>query len=107
MYALTYDDTNLPAHYGWKWESRLGELGQKYQALKSGDRSVATQSVKDNEVRRIISELDDQGRWVREYGGERLVGQAKMPHGAKYLSSELFSANLATLAEFIQSQAEN
>ncbi|MGI9430073.1 MAG: pectate lyase, partial [Bythopirellula sp.] len=31
-YTLTYDDSNLPSHYGWKTESRLEELGKQYAA---------------------------------------------------------------------------
>ncbi len=101
-YALTYEDANLPAHYGWKWESRIGELGKEYQALRNGDSRKTTQPVKDDVIRRIIADLDDRGRWVSTYGGERLIGQARMPVGTKYLSSELFSHNLSTLSKFLR-----
>jgi hypothetical protein len=100
VYTLTYDDARLPAHYGWKWDSRLGELDKKFKALKSG-RFSTTPGVNLGEIRRIVSALDERGRWVSTYGGERLMGQAKMPLGAKYLSSELFSKNLTTLSEFL------
>ncbi|MDA1050783.1 MAG: hypothetical protein O3C40_09930 [Planctomycetota bacterium] len=35
------------------------------------------------------------------FDGARLVGQAKMPVGTKYLSSQVFSNNLVTLSEFL------
>jgi len=103
VYRLTYDDSNLPSHYGWKWESQLGQLEEDYEALRNGDGRTTTGPVKAEDVRRIISDLDDRGRWVSTYGGERLVGQAKMPLGAKYLSSGLFSGNVEILSEYIAS----
>ena len=39
-YSLTYDDSKLPSHYGWKTESRLEELGKQYTQLRSGDSSA-------------------------------------------------------------------
>jgi PelA/Pel-15E family pectate lyase len=102
-YSLTYDDSDLPAHYGWKWDSRIDELERKYILLKDGG-VPTTQPVNVDNVRLIVSTLDQHGRWVSTYDGKRLVGQAKMPLGAKYLSSERFSKNLATLSEFLQAE---
>jgi len=100
-YRLTYDDSNLPSHYGWKWDSRLAELEEKYKFLSHGG-TATPPAVAQDDVRRVISALDDRGRWVSTYGGERLVGQAKMPLGANYLSSELFSRSLSTLSTFLR-----
>jgi PelA/Pel-15E family pectate lyase len=100
VYALTHDDSNLPAHYGWKWDSRLRELNKQYELLKKGA-AARKRFVEPNDIRQIISALDGRGRWVSTYGGERLVGQAKMPLGAKYLSSENFSRNLSALSDFL------
>lgn len=99
-YSLTYDDSNLPTHYGWKWASRVEELATRLVQHKSGTVPAAP-AVSETAVRNAISQLDDQGRWVSTYDGARLVGQAKMPLGAKYLSSELFSNNLIMLSEFL------
>jgi hypothetical protein len=104
IYRLTYDDSNLPSHYGWKWDSRLGELEKEYELLKNGGTST-TPRVNFDDIRRIILALDERGRWVSTFGGERLVGQAKMPLGTKYLSSELFSRNLTALSEFLLSES--
>ncbi len=107
-YTLTYDDSNLPAHYGWKWDSRLDELARRHQSLrKADDKSFgegfasAQSAVEPGEVRRILSNLDRQGRWVSTYDGARLVGQAKMQIGESYLSSELFGRNLSRLSRFL------
>jgi hypothetical protein len=52
-------------------------------------------------VRELIAALDDQGRWLSRYNGEPLVGQPKFQPGEPYLSSAVFSRNLATLASYV------
>lgn len=106
-YSLTYDDSNLPSHYGWKTPSRIDQLERQYSLWshdKGRSQSFAQQSVRDDVealVRKRIDELDDQGRWVTRFNGERLVGQLQLPVGTPYLSSAVFSSNLETLAEFL------
>jgi len=103
-YSLTYDDSNQPSHYGWKTDCRLEELKKRYERLEVGDQPTRLKQPArptTQQVRKIIEQLDDQGRWVSMYRGERLVGQAKMPVGARYLSSEVFSDNLTMLSQFI------
>lgn len=100
-YSLTYSDANLPSHYGWKWESRIPELEKRYRSLR---RNLALQpepKVTPAVVRKIIASLDDKGRWVSTHDGRALVGQAKMPVGARYLSSEVFANNMTVLASFV------
>jgi PelA/Pel-15E family pectate lyase len=104
-YSLSYDDSKLPTHYGWKTESRLEELGKQYAQLRTtnpqGRQTYSKQRVQ--QVRQLIKSLDEQGRWISTFDGERLVGQAKMPIGTKYLSSQVFSDNLTALSEFVGS----
>jgi len=103
-YSLTYDDSDLPAHYGWKTAARLDEIEATYRKLvSSAERSVTSGVVRPTppQVARIIDALDERGRWTSIYDGERLVGQAKMPLGARYLSSEVFSSNLTVLSAFV------
>lgn len=104
-YTLTYDDTNLPSHYGWKINSRIDSLEARYQALVSGGPGPGAESIGQlrKEAQRIIDSLDPQGRWVSTYGGERLVGQAKIPVGTDYLSSQVFADNLRTLRRWVKS----
>ncbi len=54
-----------------------------------------------------FTSLDPQGRWVERYQGERLVGQPKFASGQPYLSSETFSRNLETLAEYVRGAAKS
>lgn len=102
-YELTYDDSRLPNHYGWKIDSRLDAIEREYQALKAGKLETAPPSTAEleQEVRRIIQTIDAQGRWISTYRGERLVGQPKFRPNSPYLSSELFSKNVETLARYL------
>jgi NAD/NADP transhydrogenase alpha subunit len=49
----------------------------------------------------VIKALDDKGRWINKFDGNRLVGQAKMPLGTPYLSSKTFSKNLTQLSNYL------
>ncbi|MCI0359664.1 MAG: pectic acid lyase [Planctomycetaceae bacterium] len=104
-YSLTYDDQNLPDHYGWKVESRLEAIEADFQRGRSGDRGQGTGDVKHvssaDAVRMVIAALDDQGRWISTYAGERLVGQPKFKPGEKYISSAVFSQHLQTLRGYV------
>jgi PelA/Pel-15E family pectate lyase len=105
-YRLTYDDSDLPAHYGWKVNSRLERIEKEYAALKVGGRpSTSTEApasrALEPQVRAILRDLDDQGRWISTYTGERLVGQPKLPPKSRYLASEVFSRNIETLTEYL------
>ena len=105
-YEFTYEDKNLPSHYGWKQPQHLDELAQQYDALKKGARPSpkVTQRVTpggklftvwrddpeakrtvaqlEPEVRQILKDLDAQGRWVTDHDGKaRLVGQPKFDKG--------------------------
>jgi PelA/Pel-15E family pectate lyase len=107
QYFLTYDDTNLPDHYGWKQESRLQDIERRFGSIKSPPQiSVAVSAPKDAgepwaDVRAAIQSLDAEGRWLTTYNGERLVGQPKFKPGDQYLSSELFARNVMILSQFL------
>jgi len=105
-YSLTYSDSDLPSHYGWKTDSRIDEIEQQYHQLLSSRTPTEPAPIEvpnEQTVRRLINSLDSEGRWVSTFDGERLVGQAKMAVGTKYLSSQVFSDNLATLSDFLNS----
>jgi PelA/Pel-15E family pectate lyase len=107
QYYLTYDDKNLPDHYGWKQESRLAKIEDRFNSIKSPPQiSAAISSPKDAgepwaDVRAAIRSLDAEGRWLSTYAGERLVGQPKFKPGERYLSSELFAKNVLILSHFL------
>ncbi len=103
-YSLTHDDSKLPDHYGWKQPSRLEAIEAAYNVAAAGQRTeidppqaIGTQAA----ASQIVKSLDDQGRWISRFSGERLAGQPKFKPGEPYLNSVVFSQNLETLSALI------
>lgn len=108
-YHLTYDDSNLPAHYGWKVASRLDAIEREYLAARNGHPLPKTsKGARDLEtqVRTLAKSLDSEGRWVSTYDGDRLVGQPKFPPGFRYLASDVFCRNVEILSTYLKSVRE-
>ena len=104
QYSLTYDDSDLPSHYGWKVENHLDAINDKYRKAKRGDTIEDEPSDREREkrVREILYDRDKEGRWISSYQGEPLTGQPKFKPGEQYLNSEVFSQNLSELAEYLK-----
>lgn len=106
QYSLTYDDSRLPSHYGWKVENRIGELRRRYLEVSTtaADAGVSRpdQAVSESLVLSILNQLDSQGRWISEFSGEALPGQPKFRPGDRYLSSQVFADNVIELAAFLR-----
>lgn len=100
-YRLTYDASAAPNHYGWTQPTRFEPIAEAYRDARNGDAALAPVPVSEEEVRRIIRELDGEGRWISTYAGERLVGQPKFAPGFRYISSEVFSRNLEALSAYV------
>jgi hypothetical protein len=102
-YRLTYDDSAVPGHYGWKQPARLNEIEEAYQKAAAGAPDVVAKPVRELEeaVRRVIRDLDDQGRWISVFTGERLVGQPNFLKSFRYISSGVFSENVEILSHYI------
>ena len=109
-YRLTYDDSDAPAHYGWKQSSGLDAIERDRRDAEAGvdrDRSRPADAPEED-VRRIVRDLDDQGRWVGVYkAGERLEGQPKFADEFRFLSSAVFSRNVATLGAYLARSGRN
>jgi hypothetical protein len=106
-YQLTYDDSAAPSHYGWKQPARFQEIAKAYEEAKSGAKKPSSNEKGakelEAEVRRIIRELDKEGRWITTYAGERLVGQPKFRDSFRFISSDVFSRNIETLSAYVVS----
>lgn len=71
-YALTYDDTDVPTHYGFKVAGKLDDIEKEYEALNSStpqDKTTATKPRRASQalqrrVREVIDGLDERGAWV-------------------------------------------
>jgi len=107
VYSLTYDDADLPDHYGWKNPVQIPLIKDAYRAILAGhplSEVTGPAPVDAAAVAKIIGTLDPEGRWVTKYEGDptRLVGQPKFEMGEEYLSSALFSENLMALSRFLK-----
>jgi hypothetical protein len=107
-YELTYDHADAPSHYGWTRGADFGRIEREYvEALnKPTDADEPTRKLSHEKLRetarQIADQLDNSGRWVSVYHGERLVGQPKFPQGFRYLSSDVFSRNLTALSAYLE-----
>jgi hypothetical protein len=113
-YFLTFDDTDLPAHYGWKQQTEIDELEKDFAGAQAGrPRAIQMRSAAELEkqVRQIVGELDEQGRWIVTYSGDRnghdLVGQPSFKPGFRFLSSTVFNRNVETLSDYISATRAN
>lgn len=102
-YELTYDDSEVPSHYGWKVASHADRLAKELEAVRTGiAKSTARTTTSGRRAADLLQALDEEGRWIDRYDGKPLVGQPKFRSGDEYLSSETFSRNLTDLARFLQ-----
>lgn len=99
-YQLTFDDSKLPQHYGWKTDSRLEAIEKSLAAAKAGAATAAA-VVDANQVQKILSALDAEGRWISAFADQRLMGNPKFKSGEQYIASEIFNQNLEALAEYV------
>lgn len=110
-YQLTYDDSKLPDHYGWKINSRLEVIEQRYNQathkVPTADESGESAQARPQEIRRILQELDDQNRWVSTYRGGLVVGQPPFAPGFQHLSSEVFARNVAALSRYLKQRDDS
>lgn len=100
-YSLTYDDSNLPDHYGWKIESRITQLQARYDAIMSRSAEAAPSPVSETEAMKIAGELDDRGRWLSTYDGGLIVGQPDWKPGFVHISSAVFADNITRLSRYV------
>ncbi len=104
-YRLTYDDSNLPTHYGFKSKTKVEKLEKRYKTLTAGETPLVSKSnlkTLTGDAARIISELDPEGRWVTNKNGEPVTQTSDGKAGELLIESEVFSRNLMRLAEYIR-----
>ncbi len=128
-YTFTYDDTNLPSHYGWKQPTAIDALMAEFAFLDRdaapappdqmsrftpGGKLTSEQLAAppapgskefpalEERVRQILGALDAKGRWVGVVvPGSRLVGQPDFPLGFRYIGSDTFNWNVQTLSDYL------
>jgi hypothetical protein len=73
-YVLTYDDSDMPTHYGFQTGSKLAKIERGYEKLLKApaDRLVPRPKKQPlskkvvKQTSRIIAALDDRGAWVND-----------------------------------------
>ena len=109
-YELTYDDSNLPTHYGFKAKPRLDKIEKRYQELKQTGKfkkSVSNLKTLTRDAERIVSELDPESRWLSDDKGKPVTAATHLKGQTSVISSQLFSRNLERLSEYLSAvQAE-
>lgn len=104
-YELTYQDDDLPTHYGFKVSSRLERIEARYNSLLTTEWSppvtpeLNVKRPKDEEVIDVINAMDERGAWVedgkmRYWGNDDDTTKVINPHtfvrNAKILASYIF-----------------
>lgn len=96
-YDLTYDDSDLPGHYGFKIESRLDEIEQEHTRVLAGAPPPQPDAAAlEARALEVIDALDDQGRWV-DYDVKIASG---IPQG-DYIRSVTFVDNCEVLLDYL------
>ncbi len=97
-YTLTYDDSDVPTHYGWKAKSNVTALEAALAAAKSGTAQPPRKPPGGDKVRSILRALDSEGRWLST---RKLKGQ---PSEQRLIASEDFIKNLETLSRYVAAE---
>ena len=103
-YELTYDDSNLPTHYGFKARPRIDKIEKRYLELKQTGKfrkSVSNLKTLTRDAERIVSELDSEGRWLSDDKGKQVTASTHLKGEDHVISSELFSRNMERLSEYL------
>lgn len=110
-YVLTYDDSDMPTHYGFKVSSKLDRLRADYEtALKAppGDDRIWTtrrSPPKPNaglnlDAREVVEALDSRGAWLAT---GHLKAKGNDDRERKIITTRTFATNLRTLSRFVGS----
>jgi len=107
-YRLTYEDTDLPTHYGFKVADGTLAIERDYRRLSAldFDTLTATKESKavprrpaESEVVEVIRNLDARGRWIED-GRLRYHGPADPTR--RIIDSATFAKNIGILSAFLK-----
>jgi hypothetical protein len=102
-YKLTYDDSDLPTHYGFQTECHLEELEARFRSVSAGESTKPkVRSLKSlrKDAMRIMGECDSLGRWVTDADDKPVMSPPPDAVGLQ-LNSKVFIQNLTRLSEYI------
>jgi hypothetical protein len=104
-YELTYQDDDLPTHYGFKVASSLDAIAANYEELKRLDPAELKKPGRPGrpqlsaglieQTKAVIARLDDRGRWVED-GRLRSDAAAR-----RIISCQTFIHNVGVLSNYL------
>ncbi len=103
-YKMTYDDREMPDHYGFVITSHLDEIQREYDQLTSGSTASAPRrSDLERDVKEVLSHQGDNGGWlqsgfVRDDQGRKV----RPPEGV--VQSQTFIDNVDLLCRYLAAQ---
>lgn len=114
-YQLTYDDSDVPTHYGFKVPCRLEALAKQMALLSSANSDelklrrdkrfqVATRRPSTQTVDAILMTLDPRGAWVED---GRLRYHGGSDDTRRVIDSATFIRNLSILSSYLDSRPAN
>ncbi len=111
-YQLTYEDDDLPTHYGFIVSNGLKGIEREYERLDAMDPSELLASPKPPgrsnarqiaRVKKVLSALDEQGRWVED---GRLRYHGSDDPTRRIVSCRTFAGNLKVLSDYLATKGE-
>lgn len=115
QYELTYDDGDLPTHYGFVVSSRLDALARKYERLaRCSPEELAAERVPrprqpeksaalEKQVRSLAQSLDERGAWVEE---GRLSYHGPDDDTRRIIDGRTFIRNVGILSRYLAATKE-
>ena len=110
QYELTYDDSDMPTHYGFKTGNQLVKHRTRYEKLKSlnaeqlqafGKKEQAREQTRVpsvDAIKKIIAALDQRGAWVEQGRLKHIKG---VPAEQPLITSETFIDNIDQLSRYL------
>ena len=110
-YVLTYDDSDMPTHYGFKVGSKLARLREHYEtALKAppGGGPIWTtlrsppkpNASLNREASKLAEALDSRGAWLEDGA---LKAKGNDTRSQSIITTKTFTQNVRTLSRFVGS----
>jgi PelA/Pel-15E family pectate lyase len=113
-YQLTYDDSDMPTHYGFKSGNAIDAIAAEYERLVNATGSKPQQTDTQpadklnteliDKTKAVINSLDDRGRWIED-------GQMRQPNEkrpvTRIIMSRTFCRNVDVLCDYLTAERED
>lgn len=107
-YKMTYEDDNLPTHYGFKVGNGIEAIAEEYERMRqmspeelqalSREPSPELTPKLESQARKVIEALDERGRWAEE---GRLPFHGSDDATRRIISCSTFARNVGVLSDYL------